>query len=40
MSQRAPKKPPRRTAERILEVTRDLVNRFAEPNVSTKVISD
>jgi len=29
-----PKKP-RRTAERILEVTLDLFNRFGEPNVST-----
>ena len=33
-----PKKP-RRTAERILEVTLDLFNRFGEPNVSTTVIS-
>lgn len=39
MSQRAPKKPPRRTAERILEVTLDLFNRFGEPNVSTTLIS-
>ena len=34
----APKKP-RRTAERILEVTLELFNRFGEPNVSTTVIS-
>lgn len=34
----APKKP-RRTAERILDVTLDLFNRFGEPNVSTTVIS-
>lgn len=34
-----PKKPPRRTAERILEVTLDLFNRFGEPNVSTTLIS-
>ena len=34
----APKKP-RRTAERILEVTLNLFNRFGEPNVSTTVIS-
>jgi AcrR family transcriptional regulator len=34
----APKKP-RRTAERILEVTLDLFNRFGEPNVSTTLIS-
>jgi len=33
-----PKKP-RRTAERILEVTLDLFNRFGEPNVSTTLIS-
>lgn len=33
------KKAPRRTAERILEVTLDLFNRFGEPNVSTTVIS-
>jgi len=32
-------KKPRRTAERILEVTLDLFNRFGEPNVSTKLIS-
>ena len=30
---------PRRTAERILEVTLELFNRFGEPNVSTTVIS-
>jgi AcrR family transcriptional regulator len=35
----APKKPPRRTAERILEVTLELFNRFGEPNVSTTLIS-
>ncbi|MBN8488415.1 MAG: TetR/AcrR family transcriptional regulator [Burkholderiales bacterium] len=34
----SPKKP-RRTAERILEVTLDLFNRFGEPNVSTTLIS-
>jgi AcrR family transcriptional regulator len=34
-----PKKSPRRTAERILDVTLDLFNRFGEPNVSTTVIS-
>lgn len=34
-----PKKSPRRTAERILEVTLDLFNRFGEPNVSTTLIS-
>ena len=34
----APKKP-RRTAERILEVTLELFNRFGEPNVSTTLIS-
>ena len=39
MSQRPPKKEPRRTAERILEVTLDLFNRFGEPNVSTTLIS-
>ncbi len=32
-------KPPRRTAERILDVTLDLFNRFGEPNVSTTLIS-
>jgi len=32
-------KKPRRTAERILEVTHDLFNRFGEPNVSTTLIS-
>ena len=36
--QATPKKP-RRTAERILEVTLDLFNRFGEPNVSTTLIS-
>jgi AcrR family transcriptional regulator len=39
MSPSTPKKPPRRTAERILEVTLDLFNRFGEPNVSTTLIS-
>jgi AcrR family transcriptional regulator len=42
-SPRAPpdmaKKAPRRTAERILEVSLDLFNRFGEPNVSTTLIS-
>ncbi len=33
------RKAPRRTAERILEVTLDLFNRFGEPNVSTTLIS-
>lgn len=33
------KKSPRRTAERILEVTLALFNRFGEPNVSTTLIS-
>jgi AcrR family transcriptional regulator len=33
------KKAPRRTAERILEVTLALFNRFGEPNVSTTLIS-
>lgn len=32
-------KKPRRTAQRILEVTLDLFNRFGEPNVSTNLIS-
>jgi AcrR family transcriptional regulator len=32
-------KTPRRTAERILEVTLELFNRFGEPNVSTTAIS-
>lgn len=32
-------KRPRRTAERILEVTLDLFNAFGEPNVSTTLIS-
>jgi AcrR family transcriptional regulator len=35
----ARKKAPRRTAERILEVTLELFNRFGEPNVSTTLIS-
>src|SRR5512134_648333 len=34
-----PARKPRRTAERILEVTLDLFNRFGEPNVSTTLIS-
>ncbi len=34
------KKAPRRTAERILEVTQELFNRFGEPNVSTTMISN
>lgn len=33
------KKAPRRTAERIAEVTLELFNRFGEPNVSTTMIS-
>ncbi len=33
------KKTPRRTAERILEVTLALFNRFGEPNVSTALLS-
>jgi len=33
------KKAPRRTAERILEVTLALFNRFGEPNVSTTLIA-
>lgn len=33
------KKSPRRTAERIAEVTLELFNRFGEPNVSTTMIS-
>ena len=33
------KKAPRRTAERILEVTLELFNRFGEPNVSPTLIS-
>jgi AcrR family transcriptional regulator len=35
----APPKRPRRTAERILDVTLELFNRFGEPNVSTTLIS-
>ena len=35
----SPPKKPRRTAERILDVTLELFNRFGEPNVSTTVIS-
>jgi AcrR family transcriptional regulator len=34
-----PIKKPRRTVERILEVTLELFNRFGEPNVSTTLIS-
>ncbi len=34
------KKAPRRTAERILETTLDLFNRYGEPNVSTTLISN
>src|SRR5450755_3414444 len=34
-----PKKKPRRTAERILDTTLELFNRFGEPNVSTTLIS-
>jgi AcrR family transcriptional regulator len=34
-----PPRKPRRTAERILEVSLDLFNRFGEPNVSTTLIS-
>jgi AcrR family transcriptional regulator len=33
------KKAPRRTADRILEITVDLFNRFGEPNVSTTLIA-
>jgi AcrR family transcriptional regulator len=32
-------KPPRRTAQRILDVSLDLFNRYGEPNVSTTLIS-
>jgi AcrR family transcriptional regulator len=39
MRHMATTKKPRRTAERILEVTLDLFNRFGEPNVSTTLIS-
>ncbi len=35
----SPAKKPRRTAERILETTLELFNRFGEPNVSTTTIS-
>ncbi len=34
-----PPKKPRRTAERVLDVSLDLFNRFGEPNVSTTLIS-
>ncbi|HMW23833.1 MAG TPA: TetR/AcrR family transcriptional regulator, partial [Burkholderiaceae bacterium] len=33
------RKPPRRTAERILDHTLELFNRYGEPNVSTTLIS-
>ena len=36
---RREKKRPRRTAERILDTTLELFNRFGEPNVSTTLIS-
>jgi AcrR family transcriptional regulator len=39
MSSRSTKKAPRRTAERILEATLSLFNRYGEPNVSTTAIS-
>jgi len=39
ISKMATNKKPRRTAERILEVSLDLFNRFGEPNVSTTLIS-
>ena len=39
MTARGTRKAPRRTAERILEVTLALFNRFGEPNVSTSRIS-
>ncbi len=39
MARMATPKKPRRTAERILEVTLELFNRFGEPNVSTTLIS-
>ena len=39
MSRMVTTKKPRRTAERILEVTLALFNRFGEPNVSTTLIS-
>ena len=38
-SAKTDKKKPRRTAERILDVTLELFNRFGEPNVSTTLIS-
>ena len=38
-SAKTEKKKPRRTAERILDVTLELFNRFGEPNVSTTLIS-
>jgi AcrR family transcriptional regulator len=39
MNPRSPRKAPRRTAERILEATLELFNRFGEPNVSTTSIA-
>jgi AcrR family transcriptional regulator len=39
MAARKPEAKPRRTAERILEVSLGLFNRFGEPNVSTTLIS-
>ncbi|MEY3652315.1 MAG: hypothetical protein RL739_485, partial [Pseudomonadota bacterium] len=33
------KKAPRRTAQRIIETSLSLFNRFGEPNVSTNLIS-
>jgi AcrR family transcriptional regulator len=38
-NQPMPTKKPRRTAERILDTTLELFNRFGEPNVSTTLIS-
>lgn len=39
MASELPRPRPRRTAERILDVTLELFNRFGEPNVSTTLIS-
>ena len=39
MASEPPRPRPRRTAERILDVTLELFNRFGEPNVSTTLIS-